>query len=192
MREDRDEGRRTMIPRRGLPALVALVLLGLARPSDDTAKADAPRTEAEVDATLAKVKAVHGGGGPWAVVGYRMGQRALKELGLPPQSFALLIVHKAPMQVQYTCMADGLQAATGASVGKLNLRLEEASRPALSTIITDRKTGRRLIFTIDPALAASITDLPFEKLEAEGRRVAALPDDKLFRVSEGRDEPAVP
>ena len=141
-----------------------------------------------VDDQIRKVKEIHGGGGPWAVVGYRMGTRAMKELGLPRQSFRLFVVHKAPMQVQYTCMADGLQAATGASIGKLNLRLEEAPRDALKTTVVDRKAGRRLTFTIDPALAASITDLPFDRLEAEGRRVAALADDALFRVAEDRAE----
>ena len=158
--------------------------LSLTRPPDPADPAIADR--------LARVKEFHGGAGPWAVVGYRMGERALKELGLPRQSSALTVVHKAPMQVQYTCMADGLQAATGASVGKLNLRLEEAPRAALATAVEDRKTGRRLTFTIDPSLAASITDLPFEKLDAEGRRVAALPDDALFRVAEGRAEGAKP
>ncbi len=168
---------------RDVRAALALLALILATP----ARADEPaRPPAEVDACLARVKAVHGGGGPWAVVGYRMGERALKDLGLPPQSFALSVVHKAPMQVQYTCMADGLQAATGASVGKLNLRLEEAARADLATTVVDRKAGRRLRFTIDPALAASIADLPFDRLEAEGRRVAALPDDRIFRVVEDR------
>jgi formylmethanofuran dehydrogenase subunit E len=164
---------------RPLVALSLAALLALASPlrADDR-----PKSEAEVDSCLARVKAVHGGGGPWAVVGYRMGERALKDLNVPRQSFTLMVVHRAPMQVQYTCMADGLQASTGASVGKLNLRLEEAPRPALKTTVVDRKTGRRLTFTIDPDLAASITDLPYDRLEAEGRRVAALPDDKLFRV----------
>ena len=79
-----------------------------------------------VAACLARVKEVHGAAGPWAVAGYRIGERALKELGLPRHSHKLEVVHRCPMQVQYSCMADGLSAATGASPGKLNLRLEES------------------------------------------------------------------
>ncbi len=42
-----------------------------------------------VAACLARVKEVHGAAGPWAVVGYRIGERALKELGLARHSHAL-------------------------------------------------------------------------------------------------------
>jgi formylmethanofuran dehydrogenase subunit E len=168
--------------------LSATALVGLAPAFADGPGADVSRAPSEVDAALANVRAVRRGVGPSAVDGYRMGERALKELDLPRQSFALLVVHKTPMQEQYSFMADGLQAATGASLGKLNLRLEKAPSPTISTTVADRKSGRRPVFTIDPELAASITNLPHERLKAERRRVAALPDDKLFRVIQCRDE----
>jgi formylmethanofuran dehydrogenase subunit E len=135
-----------------------------------------------VAACLARVKEVHGAAGPWAVAGYRIGERALKDLGLPRQSHALDVVHRCPAEVQYSCIADGVQAATGASPGKLNLRIEPASREDLRTVIRDKKSGRTLTFTIKPDFARSITDRPFEQLEAEGRRVATLPDDVIFEV----------
>lgn len=159
--------------------LVLVLCLGWFGPSD---KGPSP----EAAECLAKVKAIHGGTGPWAVAGYRIGQRALKELKLPPQSFALMIVHKSPAQVQYTCMADGLQAATGASLGKLNLKLAEAASEALETEITDRNSGRTLAFSLRPELVRTIKDLSFEKLEAAGARVAELPDDAIFTMREVR------
>ena len=132
---------------------------------------------------LTRVKEVHGAAGPWAVAGYRMGERALKELGLPRHSFALLVVHRCPAEVQYSCIADGLQAATGASPGKLNLRVETAGRDELSTVVRDTKSGRTLRFTLLPAFTRSVTDLPSDRLEAEGRRVATLPEGEIFRAS---------
>ncbi len=137
-------------------------------------------------ACLTRVKEVHGATGPWAVAGYRIGERALKDLGLPRQSHALEVVHRCPAEVQYSCIADGVQAATGASPGKLNLRLEQASREDLRTVIRDKKSGRTLTFTIKPDFARSIKDRPHEQLEAEGRRVATLPDDVIFRVVESK------
>ncbi len=139
-----------------------------------------------VAACLARVKEVHGATGPWAVAGYRIGERALKELGLPRQSQDLEVVHRCPAEVQFSCIADGVQAATGASPGKLNLRLETASRDDLRTVIRDKKSGRTLTFTLRPEFTRSITDLPFDQLEAEGRRVAALPDDGIFQMAESR------
>ncbi|MDG3008321.1 formylmethanofuran dehydrogenase subunit E family protein [Paludisphaera mucosa] len=133
-----------------------------------------------VAACLARVKETHGATGPWAVAGYRMGERALKELGLPRHDFNLLVVHHSPAEVQYTCIADGLQAATGTSPGKLNLRLEEASVDGLKTVVSDRRSNKSVTFTLKPEFIRSVVDLPHERLEAEGRRVASLPDEAIF------------
>ncbi|MFO0960564.1 MAG: formylmethanofuran dehydrogenase subunit E family protein, partial [Isosphaeraceae bacterium] len=143
-----------------------------------------PSTVSAVDEVLSRTREFHGGSGPWAVIGFRIGERALKELGLPRHSFQLLAVHKAPAEVQYRCVADGLMASTGVSPGKLNLRVEEATADRLSTSVEDRKSGRRLVFTIQPELAHSILNLPHERLDAEGRRVAGLPDEAIFRLAE--------
>ena len=148
----------------------------------------APAAAAQVpaeDGRLAQVRAVHGGAGPWAVVGYRMGERALGDLDLPRHSFALKAVHRCPAEVQYSCIADGLQAATGASPGKMNLAVEAAPLGAMQTVVRDAKSGKSLTFTVKPELARSIQDLPRERLEAEGRRVLALPDEALFDVVRG-------
>ena len=139
-----------------------------------------------VAACLARVKDVHGAAGPWAVAGYRIGERALKDLGLARHSHDLEVVHHCPPEVQYSCIADGVQAATGASAGKLNLRIEQATADGLKTVIRDRKTNRCLTFTLKPEFARSIVDLPHERLDAEGRRVAALPDEAIFSVSEAK------
>jgi hypothetical protein len=133
---------------------------------------------------LARVKEIHGAAGPWAVAGYRMGERALRELDLPRHSGSLLVLHHCPAQVQYSCVADGLQAATGASPGKLNLTVDEAPAAAMKTEVLDRKAGRRLTFVLKPALVASIRDLPLDRLAEAGRRVAGLPDDDIFTVVE--------
>ena len=135
-----------------------------------------------IAACLARVKEIHGATGPWAVAGYRIGERALKELGLPRQSHELEVIHRSPSEVQYSCIADGVQAATGASPGKLNLRIEPGTRETLRTVIRDKKSGRSLTFTLRPEFARSVSGLPFERLEVEGRRVAALPDDAIFQV----------
>ena len=146
-------------------------------------------TDPAVDPQLARVREIHGGAGPWAVVGYRIGARALRELGLPRQSFGLLVVHRAPAEVQYSCVADGLMAATGASPGKLNLRLEAVPVEQLGTTVEDRQSGRRLRFTLRPEFARSIRDLPPGHLDAEGRRVMTLPDEAMFLMSEDDRRP---
>ena len=163
--------------------LLNLAVLGEQEPAPRPAppQPSAAMTDAE---RLDRVRAIHGGAGPWAVVGYRIGERALRDLGLPRQSFALLVVHRSPAEVQYSCVADGLQAATGASAGKLNLKLETVPSESLETIVEDRRSGRKLRFRVQPGLAKSILDVPMDRLEAEGARVMKLDDDALFTVQE--------
>ena len=148
-------------------------------------EADSSRNLNEsVTECLARVKDIHGAAGPWAVAGYRIGERAMKDFSLPRHSFSLRVVHHCPPEVQYSCIADGLQAATGVSPGKLNLQVEKATVQNLKTIVEDRKSRRRLTFVLRPEFVASIRDVPMDRFELEGIRVAGLPDDAIFAISE--------
>jgi formylmethanofuran dehydrogenase subunit E len=104
-------------------------------------------------------------------------------LGTPRHRHDLEVIHRCPLQVQYSCMADGLSAATGASPGKLNLRIEESPVNGLMTVVRDRGKGHGLTFTLKPEFIRSISDLPPDRLDAEGRRVASLADEAIFSVS---------
>jgi formylmethanofuran dehydrogenase subunit E len=129
---------------------------------------------------LARVAAIHGAAGPWAVAGYRMGRYALAKLGLPAQSFDLEVTHHTPEKVQYSCIADGAEAATGASPGKLNLKLVPAADADVATTYTNKATGQSLTLRPTVAFAARFADLPREKLADAGREVMALPDEAIF------------
>jgi formylmethanofuran dehydrogenase subunit E len=107
-------------------------------------------SNSSTDVTLKAVASIHGIPGPFAVAGYRMGSRALRELNLERGDFALSVVHESPAQVQWSCVVDGVQAATGASLGKLNLRSETVPIYQIVTIIKNRKTGEELRFKLKP------------------------------------------
>ena len=136
-----------------------------------------------VDETLARVAAIHGVAGVFAVAGYRMGERALHDLGAQRGSFALDVTHRTPLKVQYSCVADGWQAATGVSAGKLNLHIVEVSPEQTETIIRDRKSGRALLFRLRPEFLRKYLDTPQNKQAVVGREVANLPDDQIFTES---------
>lgn len=130
---------------------------------------------------LERVAAIHGGAGPFAVAGYRMGEAALRELGLPRGSFQLLVVHRSPAEVQWSCVADGLQAASGTSLGKLNLRWEETAGPVESRIGT--RDGQRVLRgKLQPQFLERYLNVPRERLLAAGREVAALPAEQVFTL----------
>ncbi len=153
------------------------------QPAAIAAPANSPAaSDAQIDAMLEDVRAIHGMPGPWAVAGYRMGQRALRELGLPRGSFDLDVTHESPQKVQYTCIADGVQAATGASAGKLNLHLRDAEPNNMRTAFVRKSTGKRVVIELSDAARERMMDVPYEQLETEGRVIAGMPEGDLLIV----------
>lgn len=141
-----------------------------------------PPASSDVDAKLAEVARAHGGAGPWAVAGYRMGAHALTTLGLPRGSFDLEVVHYTPHEVQYACIADGASAATGASVGKLNLSLKDAPAPDTRTTYRSKRSGHAVTLRITSAFAKRFLEVPRDQLGAAGREAMQLPDAQVFEV----------
>jgi formylmethanofuran dehydrogenase subunit E len=111
-----------------------------------------------------------------------MGQAALVQLGLPRQSFDLEVVHHTPEEVQFSCMADGATAATGASVGKLNLKIAPATEADVATTYTNRATGVSVTLRPTARFRARFLNVPREGLVAAGQEVLRLTDEEIFEV----------
>lgn len=111
-----------------------------------------------------------------------MGEAALHELGKTRGSFDLDVTHRTPLKVQYSCVADGWQAATGVSAGKLNLHIIEAPVTQFETVVKDRKSGMQLVFRIRPEFLKRYLDLPYDQQAAAAREVAAMPAEKIFTI----------
>jgi formylmethanofuran dehydrogenase subunit E len=123
---------------------------------------------------LDAVAAVHGEAGPWAVAGWRMAKYAQKELGSE-----LTVKHESPRAVQYSCIADGAQAATKTSVGKLTLSWVEAKQTR--TTFTNSK-GKSLTLAPSESFIKRFKDTPREKARENGRIVMGLREDEVFVV----------
>jgi formylmethanofuran dehydrogenase subunit E len=133
-----------------------------------------------LDVDLDRVAAVHGAPGPWAVAGYRMGQYALGKLGLERGSFDLEVTHKSPHEVMFSCIADGAAAATGASAGKLNLSLVDATESDVATTYRQKSTGRTVTVRPTVSFRTRFLNTPREQARMLGREVLTLPADQVF------------
>jgi formylmethanofuran dehydrogenase subunit E len=111
-----------------------------------------------------------------------MGEYALRALGLERGSFDLDVVHFSPREVQYSCVADGAEAATGASMGKLNLSLESATAAETHTRYKRKSTGKVVTLRPAAAFAARFTNVAPDRLSAAGREVLGLRDEEIFEV----------
>lgn len=140
------------------------------------------------DEAVARVTAIHGGAGPFVVAGYRMGDRALSALSLRRGSFDVDVEHTSPAEVQYSCIADGFAASTGASVGRLNLRRVDATDGATHTRVRDRRSGRAVVLRLTDGFLSRFRGVPIDRLGAAGRAVLGLRDDEIFVMVNDRGE----
>lgn len=132
---------------------------------------------------LKEVGNIHGVAGPFAVVGYRIGARALTELQMLKGEFDLDATHNTLPEVQWSCIADGILAATGASVGKLNLHLNLiADKKDAQSIIINKKTGEKVIFRLSEGFLQRYYNVPFPELAKAGRTVLDLRDEDIFTM----------
>lgn len=137
----------------------------------------------DVDVKLDAVAAVHGDAGAWAVAGFRMGEAALKSLGLERGAFALKVEHRSPREVRYACIADGAQAATGASVGRLQLSFAEVKVEKLATLYTNKDTGKSVRLRPTAAFIKRFMEVPREKARAAGREAMTMADADVFEAA---------
>lgn len=140
---------------------------------------------------IAEVRAIHGAPahgvpGPWALLGHRIGEDALRRLGKTrAQSWDLEVVHHAPAQVKYACMMDGLQAATNTSAGKLNLRLAEAKEAkSLFTEVHDRKAKRTLVYRPTEEFVNKLGNIDYANFDKSAQTLFAEAIDRWVVVQE--------
>jgi len=125
----------------------------------------------------------HGHVGPWNVLGYRIGRRALQEFGEQWGAHTLDITCHTPLRTPYTCMADGLVVGTGNTIGRLDIRLAEvADRAAIRVAIRRIADGKTLVFAPHDTFLAKIEKVTPDTLDALAHECAALPDELLFTI----------
>ncbi|WP_437964456.1 FmdE family protein [Sorangium sp. So ce260] len=91
------------------------------------------------------------------------------------------VVHHSPRRVQFSCLSDGAAAVTGASLGKLNLSLVEASEAGVETTYWRRSTVQAMTLRPSAACCARFRDVPRAQLAAATQEVLSLPDAEVFK-----------
>lgn len=169
-------------------SLPALLLAALAAGCSAPEPAPpSPAEEAQAEVRFVHGSPGHGVPGPWALAGHRIGRHALRRLERQRgQVWGVRFVHRSPQEVRYTCMVDGLQAATGASLGKLNLALEPASAEELETVVRDEERGLTLRYRLTASFRERFFDTDYADFPAAARELEALSDEELFEVREER------
>ena len=132
----------------------------------------------------AEIERYHGHVGPWNVLGWRIGQAALREFKSQWGQHELEVVCYVPPRTPFTCLVDGLSVGTGNSQGRLDLRLAEVLACRQIFVAVGQKNGKGdvLEFRPQPEYLKSILNQPVEKLDALCQESAKTPEEKLFTL----------
>jgi len=124
------------------------------------------------DETLRWAVRFHGHLGPFLVLGLRAGFRAVELFGRDP--FKLKAMVTLRKRIPYTCFLDGIQFATGCTLGKGNIEILEGDGITVRFI---HERGELRLIVKEEILEKA---LDAEDPEKEALKLLKLPLDKLF------------
>ena len=171
-----------------------LVLPSLAL-AEDRLPTPAYRRESSDPEWLAQVVQFHGHLGPSVVAGARMGMiglRAVEAKGF----FDVEVTCEGPFaRPPQACFLDGVQVATGATLGKRTINWVQADQIVVR--VKNTRTGKAAELRPTPELIALLGSLKFqpkssggqgvghgdEAMEATARKIAAMPEKEIARVT---------
>ena len=131
-----------------------------------------------------EIERTHGHVGPWNVLGWRIGQAALREFDVKWGRHDLDIICYIPMETPYSCMADGLVIGTGNCIGRLDIRLAEVMSLDLIHVSIRRKdgSGSILIFRPKSEYLRRIEKRQVHELEKLSQQCINIKETDLFRI----------
>jgi formylmethanofuran dehydrogenase subunit E len=127
---------------------------------------------------LERLRDFHGHLGPWAMLGYRAGLLAIRELDAPTHFGVHATVH-CPGAPPPSCFADGVQMSTGCTLGKANIDL--VVDESVSLTVTVDESGATVSIRPRREVPTRFAQwLEHDGDEAAARRVLSMTDDQLF------------
>ena len=128
------------------------------------------------------LRAFHGHLGPYVVAGLRLGRRALAVLAADPH-FGIEVDVCCPDAPPPSCVLDGIQFASGCTLGKRNIR--HTVGDGVTARFLNRDSGATVTLRLrTEAMARAVAMLKAEGDEAGAALVMSLSDDDLIETVE--------
>ncbi len=139
----------------------------------------------ELEEILEKAVDFHGHLGPFLVLGVRMGLIGIRELGAKKGNPKLRVTVMTKPSVPFSCVIDGIQAATKCTIGNRKLRLRNSPKTVSAKF--QILEGNMVTVTLNPAKQEELEKLlskhvSFQRTEKIARNVISMPEKELFKV----------
>ena len=143
------------------------------------------RQKQEFGEILEKAVNFHGHLGPFLVLGIRMGFIGLRELRVERGNPKLRVTVMTKPSVPFSCVIDGIQAATLCTVGNRKLRLRNSTKSILAKfqILEGNKVTITLNLAKQEELKQRLSKLTSpQEMERIARNASSMPEKELFEV----------
>jgi len=132
---------------------------------------------------IAILKAFHGHLGPYVMAGLRLGRAALSRLDADPH-FGIEADVICPDAPPPSCVLDGIQFASGCTMGKRNLRHEIGD--GVTAHFRNRTTGQTITLRLrSDAMARAVAEMQQLNDEAGAAMVERMAEDELIEELPG-------
>ncbi len=125
----------------------------------------------------------HGHVGPFVALGARIGEHAVTEHKIP-RYFGLTVDVECKSGPPSTCIIDGLQMSTGATMGKANI-IHHPVEQGFKVVIRDDESGKQLTYTFKTAIVALMKKWADEEklsIEERGVKLFEMTPEELFVI----------
>lgn len=129
-----------------------------------------------------EIERFHGHLGPFVLLGVRMGEHSCGELKMP-RYFDLTVVAECPDGPPHTCLIDGLQLSTGATMGKETISHKHAEQ--IRVTMKEVSTGRTVDYRLKNATQELLRKWKADKvsLDDQSMHIYEMKPQDLFEIS---------
>ncbi len=132
--------------------------------------------------TIEELERFHGHLGPFVVLGAKMGEHAHTAYEMP-QYFGVTVKVEAPASPPPSCLIDGLQLGTGATMGKGNI--EHIIADEIKVTIIEDLSGKKVIYQLKDSTLELLDRWAKEDkitVTERGRQMFKMKAEELFEV----------
>jgi formylmethanofuran dehydrogenase subunit E len=128
-----------------------------------------------------QIKQFHGHVGPYAIIGYKMGLIANKNLGADP--FCKKVVVWTDTNPPLSCVIDGIQLSSGCTLGKGSITIEKGEIPKA---LFEGNNGKQIQITLKTNVKDEIdANVTNNNIERYSEVIFKRSDPELFKINIG-------
>jgi formylmethanofuran dehydrogenase subunit E len=129
---------------------------------------------------------LHGHLGPFLVIGVRMGDVAKRHLDIDDKSSRRLQASiKTPLFTPFSCVIDGIQAATSCTVGNQKLKIDRSTKE-ITARFKLQNSDKTMKISVNPRVAETLIEEMSKGANAEqlATKIARMQEEQLFVLEE--------